>query len=301
MKRRDLVIAGAGALAILTVKRRPRISAATERTPQEEELAAIERRVGGRLGVAALDVGTGRRLGYRADERFPMCSTFKWLLVARVLSRVDASEEKLSRILPYGPDDLLEYAPVTRAHVGEGGMSLAALCAAAIERSDNTAANLLLATVGGPSGLTSYLRTIGDSVTRLDRVEPALNGAVPGDPRDTTTPAAMLGDLRSLLVEGRLAADSRDRLLGWLAGNTTGDGKLRAGLPAGWRVGDKTGMGEHGATNDVAIAWPDGRAPVLIAAYLTETDATLGARNGALASVGTLVGEWIDTPRDARR
>ena len=290
MRRRDFLVAGMSGLAPLAPSFRA--VCGLRLAQQREPLADIERRVACRLGVAALDTGSGRRLAYRSDERFPMCSTFKLLLVAQVLSRCDASREQLSRVVPYGPGDLLEYAPVTRAHVAEGGMSVAALAEAAIEYSDNTAANLLLGTVGGPAAFTGNLRNIGDDVTRLDRVEPDLNSAMPGDPRDTTTPNAMLGDMERLLVGRRLAPASRERLLGWLVANTTGGARIRAGLPPDWRVGDKTGTGAHGATNDVAIVWPAGRSPVLVAAYLTETDAAAGDRDAALAAVGRLVARW---------
>lgn len=249
----------------------------------------IERRVSGRIGVAVLDSGTGRRLAYRDGERFPMCSTFKLLLVGRVLSRVDAGRDRLDRQIAYGEADLLDYAPITRAHVAEGRMSVSALCAAAIEYSDNTAANLLLQTVGGTAGVTSYARSIGDRMTRLDRTEPTLNTAKPGDPRDTTTPAAMLGNLNTLLFGDALAESSRKLLTDWLLANTTGGAKLRAGFPADWRVGDKTGMGSHGTTNDVAVAWPQSRSPVLVAAYLTDCAATEDDRNAALAAVGQVV------------
>ena len=262
-------------------------------TPGVADLEDIERRLRGRLGVAALDVASGRRLSWREHERFPMCSTFKWMLAAQVLSRVDASQEQLTRRIPYGERDLLDYAPITKARVGEGAMPVEDLCDAIVRHSDNTAANLLLATVGGPAGLTAYCRTIGDTVTRLDRMEPDLNSAVPGDPRDTTTPAAMTSNLSSVLLGDLLSAASRERLVGWLVGNTTGDAKLRAGLPDTWRVGDKTGMGANGATNDVAIAWPRADRPVLIASYLTGTDAPVGDRNAALADVARVVATWV--------
>jgi beta-lactamase class A len=165
-----------------------------------DRLAAIEAETGGRLGVAALDSESGRRIEYRASERFAMCSTFKLLLAAAVLARVDAGHESLERRLAYGPADLLDYAPVTKARVAEGGLPVGALCAAAAGVSDNTAANLLLATLGGPEGLTRYARELGDGVTRLDRTEPALNMNAPGDPRDTTTPAAMVANLQRLFL-----------------------------------------------------------------------------------------------------
>ena len=249
----------------------------------------IEAASGGRLGVAMLDTGSGKRSAYRADERFPMCSTFKPLAVAAVLARVDRGVEKLDRRIPFGKADLLDYAPVTTARVGEGGMTLADLCEAAITVSDNTAANLILATYGGPAGLTEYLRSIGDPTTRLDRFELELNEARPGDPRDTTTPAAMVSTMQVLLLGDALSTASRERLIGWLVANKTGNERLRAGLPAGWRAGDKTGTGYRGTTNDVAIVWPPNRAPLLIAAYLTETEATSEARNATIASVGRVV------------
>lgn len=212
-------------------------------------------------------------------------STFKWLLAAQVLARVDEGEESLDRVVRYGPGDLLEYAPVTRERVEEGGLSVSELCAAAVQVSDNTAANLLLATVDSPAGFTAYLRTLGDSTTRLDRTEPELNEAAPGDPRDTTTPAAMLEDLRAVLLGDVLAPASRERLIDWMVTSTTGLARLRAGLPEGWRTGDKTGTCGRGTANDVAIIWPPGREPILIAAYLAEAEASYEDCNAALAEV----------------
>src|SRR5437899_7104736 len=163
-------------------------------------IAAIEARIGSRIGVAALDTTNSKQVDYRADERFPMCSTFKFLAAAAVLKRVDEKKEKLERFVPYDAKDILEYAPVTKEHLKEGGMSLGALCAAAIEQSDNTAANLLLDAIGGPAGLTNFARNVGDQVTRLDRKEPELNSGIAADERDTTTPAAMLADMLQLLL-----------------------------------------------------------------------------------------------------
>jgi beta-lactamase class A len=264
-------------------------SAAIHAFGEDTRFTAIEKRLAGRLGVAALDTASGRRLGHRVAERFPLCSTFKFLAVAAVLKRVDEGQENLDRRVAYGPVDLLEYAPVTRQHVQEGGMSVSALCAAAIEYSDNTAGNLLLQSIGGPGAIGRYAATLGDGVTRLDRTEPTLNEAVPGDPRDTTSPAAMLGDLRAILLGNALLPASLQNIQAWLIANTTGGSRLRAGLPADWRVGDKTGTGEHGATNDIAILWPPGRAPILVAAYLTETTAPVAERNAALAEVGRII------------
>lgn len=255
-----------------------------------DEIADIERRIGGRLGVACLDTGSGQRLSYREDERFLMCSTFKILAVANVLARVDAGAEQLARSIPYGKTDLLDHSPITEAHVGEGRMTIEALCGAAISYSDNAAANLLLKSIGGPAGVTRFARSIGDTVTRLDRTEPDLNVAEPDDPRDSTSPSAMLTNVRTLLVETRrLSSASRKRLSDWLVANTTGAGKVRAGLPSNWRIGDKAGSGSHNATNDVAIAWPPNRAPIIIVVYSYGATGDLDARNAAIADVARLV------------
>lgn len=255
----------------------------------EQRIAAIESRLGGRLGVAALDMHSGKRIEHRASELFPMCSTFKFLLVAAILARVDAGREDLSHFIHYSQSDLLDYAPVTKAHLHEGGMTISNLCATAIEYSDNTAANLLLAATGGPPAVTQYARALGDFVTRLDRNEPSLNTAIPGDPRDTTSPSAMLHDMQIILLENRFSASSRQRLETWLVANTTGANALRAGLPSAWRVGDKTGSGRNGATNDIAICWPLHRPPILIAAYFVGSKASDADRSAALAQVGRIV------------
>jgi beta-lactamase class A len=255
----------------------------------DRALSDLETTSGGRLGVATLDTDSGAQRAHRADERFPMCSTFKLLAVAAVLARVDRRRERVDRRIPFGAADLLEYAPVTRERVGEGSMTVVDLCEAAITVSDNTAANLLLGIVGGPAGMTAYVRSIGDRVTRLDRKEPMLNEAAPGDVRDTTTPSAMLRNLKTLLLGTALSEASREKLIGWLIGNKTGDRRLRAGVPAGWRVGEKTGSGEHGTTNDVGIVWPPGREPILIAAYLTETSQEARASEAVLANVARVV------------
>lgn len=288
LPRRSVLLGAAALLPLL----RARAGALGAPAPGDR-FSAIEQRVGGRLGVAVLDTGSGQRFEYRAAERFPLCSTFKLLAVAAVLQRVDSGREQLARRVPYGRADLLDYAPVTKAHVQHGGMTIAALCAAALTYSDNTAANLLLQSLGGPAVVTAFARSLGDQMTRLDRTEPTLNTALSGDDRDTTTPAAMLEDMRAILLGDVLAAASRRRLSDWLIASTTGAARLRAGLPAGWRVGDKTGTGDNGAANDVAIVWPPQRAPLLIAAYLVEGDADAGARNAALADVARLVADSV--------
>lgn len=251
-------------------------------------LVGLERRNGGRLGVSALDTASGRRVAYRGDERFPMCSTFKFLAAAFALARVDRGKEKLDRRVVFADKDLVPYSPVSKDHVGPGGMSIAEMCNATVTLSDNTAGNLLLETFGGPSGLTVYARSLGDDVTRLDRIEPDLNESTPGDPRDTTSPAAMLAVMQRLLLGDALSAGSRERLTGWLIACKTGDKRLRAGLPAGWKVGDKTGTGGNGSANDIAIAWPPGRAPILITAYFTGSKISDDARSAVIADVARI-------------
>jgi beta-lactamase class A len=252
-------------------------------------LAELERRNGGRLGVAVLDTASGRQAGHRGDERFPLCSTFKFLAAAFVLARVDRGDERLDRRVVFSDKDLVTYSPVTKEHVGPAGMSMAEVCDAAVTLSDNTAGNLMLASFGGPSALTHYARTLGDGVTRLDRIETALNEATPGDPRDTTSPAAVLGLMQRLLVGDALSAGSRERLTGWLLASKTGAKRLRAGVPADWRLGDKTGTGGNGSANDIAIAWPPGRAPVLIAVYFTGSTISDEARSAVIADAGRIV------------
>ena len=259
--------------------------------PAAARIAEMERDLQGRLGVAILDTANNKSIGYHATDRFPMCSTFKWLLAAAVLQKVDKQKEQLDREIAFSSADLLEWAPVTKQHVQDGSMTIDTLCAAAVEYSDNTAANLLLETVDGPHGLTDFFRSLGDSVTRLDRNEPSLNTAIKGDERDTTTPIAMLNDLKSVLLDEKLSAAGRQRLEGWLVKNTTGDKRLRAGLPSPWQIGDKTGTGENGARGDVAIARPPNREPILIVVYTVESDAPDDKINEAFAAIGKLVAQ----------
>jgi beta-lactamase class A len=258
-----------------------------------DELAGIEQQSGGRLGVAVFDVGSKAHAGHRADERFPMCSTFKLLAAAAVLARVDAGKEQLIRRVIFHADEIVANSPITKEHSGGAGMSMEELCAAAMTVSDNTAGNLMLRALGGPSGLTDYVRSIGDAVTRLDRIEPDLNEAAPGDLRDTTSPAAMLANLQTLVFGNVLSTQSRDRLVGWLRGNKTGDTRLRAGLPKDWRVGDKTGSGERGTTNDVGVIWREDREPVIVAVYLTGSSAGPDERNATIASVGHAIASAV--------
>lgn len=262
----------------------------------EDDFARIERSTGGRLGIMAIDLQTGAISRRREHERFAMCSTFKLLLVARVLNRVDRGEESLQREVRYGKADLLAYAPVTSAHVAQGRLSIAMLCAAAIEHSDNTAANLLLDTAGGPAGVTQWLRGLGDTVTNLNRREPFLNTAIPGDPRDTTTPAAMARNVQRFLLDGTLSASSAALLAAWMKRCDTGTTLLRAGVPHDWIVGDKTGSGgaenrygDSSTRNDVAIAWRPERKPVIMVCFLTGSELPAAQRDAAIAKAGRLI------------
>ncbi len=240
---------------------------ASENEEIAKEFAVLEAKTKSRIGVAAFDVSTKRRVEYRAEEPFLMCSTFKTLAVAAILKRVDENKEKLDRFVKYGEADLLTYAPVTRTHVKEGGMTLEALCATAIQQSDNTAANLVLDAVGGPKGVTELARSLGDKFTRLDRKEPELN--TPGADRemDSTRPGAMGDDLQRLLMTDVLSPASRTRLETWMQGTETGLQLIRTIIPPDWKMGDKTGRSGDGATNDVAVLRPPTGGPIFIAVY----------------------------------
>ena len=252
----------------------------------------LERRHGGRLGVAILDLATGVRMEHRANERFPMCSTFKFLAAAFVLARVDRGEERLDRRITFTKADLVTragrvaWSPVTETRVGGDGMTIDEVCEAAIALSDNTAANLLLASFGGPAALTTYVRSLGDTITRLDRIEPDLNEATHGDPRDTTTPVAMLENMHQLVLGDALSGSSREHLAAWLVATKTGDKRLRAGFPKGWRIGDKTGTSMNGVANDIAVVWPPNRGPLIVTVYFAEAQGSDEQRDAVIAEVG---------------
>jgi beta-lactamase class A len=252
----------------------------------------LEKKNGGRLGVSVLSTANNERTGYRADERFAFCSTFKMLLAATVLHRVDTQMDDLRRQVDVPPKPLIGNSPLTEEHAG-GSMTIDALCNAILTRSDNTAANILLETIGGPEYLTAYARSIGDTVTRLDRTETSLNEAKPGDPRDTTSPNAMVANLNTLLLGKALSPDSRDHLTKWMESNVTGLVRIRAKLPKAWRAADKTGSnGENTAGNLLAV-WPTNKPPILVAAYITECPGPEDKRNAMLAEIGRLVAEAI--------
>jgi beta-lactamase class A len=283
---------GAGILAAPALPAAPSRAAAGLAASIADACRRIEADTRGRFGLAMVDTSDGGGASHRGGERFPVLSTFKMLACAALLKRVEEGREDLSRRIHYREADLVPHSPVTREHVRQG-MTFAALCEATMTTSDNTAANLILAALDGPPGLTRFARSIGDPVTRLDRWETALNEGAAGDPRDTTTPEAMAGNLRNLVLGDALSPGPREQLTTWLLANRTGDGRLRAGLPRDWRIGCRTGTGDNGATAHIAVAWPPGRAPVIIAAYLTETTATMEARNAAFVQVARVVGRAV--------
>lgn len=279
ISRRSLIAAGAFAAT----------GSAHARDGALDALAALEAERGGRLGVSVLDAGTRQRLDHRADERFPMCSTHKFLTAAAVLDRVDRGTLSLDRKVAVTDADLLAYAPIVRRHVAAGGMTVEALAAAATAWSDNTADNLLLALLGGPAGWTRYARSLGDGVSRLDRIEPELNAGTPGDPRDTTSPAAMVRNLEAVLLGKALSQGSRARLESWMLDSPVTGALLRAGLPATWRVADKSGAGDNGTRNDIAMIVRPGGAPLLAAVYCTQVAGDLAARDRLLADTARIV------------
>jgi|AraplaMF_Cvi_mLB_1032043.scaffolds.fasta_scaffold00447_3 beta-lactamase class A len=259
----------------------------------DKQLADLEKKTGGRLGVSVLDTETNISLGYREAERFALCSTYKALAVGFVLARVDQGVEKLDRRVTYGKDVVVTYSPETEKHAGTDGMTIAQLCGAAITLSDNTAGNLLLDSFGGPSALTAWLRTTGDTETRLDRKEPDVNQAIKDDPRDTTTPDSMLDTIGLLTLGNTLSETSRDQLSNWLVNNTTGNARLRAGLPKEWKVGDKTGTGQNGSYADVAVIWPTDRGPILVTTYVGEATAPAKDIEAVFAEVAKIIAGMV--------
>nr|WP_241522164.1 class A beta-lactamase [Chimaeribacter californicus] len=247
------------------------------------QLAELERSANGRLGVALIDTGSQREITYRGEERFAMASTFKVLAAGAVLQHSVTQPDLLAKRIRYDRAALLSYAPVTGKHLAEG-MTVAELCAAAIEWSDNTAANLLLTEIGGPQRITKLARSLHDDKTRLDRWEPALNTAIPGDERDTSTPQAMARNLQHLALGDALPPAQQQQMIGWLKNSQTGAKSIRAGVPAGWEVGDKTGSGDYGTTNDLAIIWPPHGKPLVLAIYFTQPKADAEARRDVLAT-----------------
>lgn len=278
--------AAASALAATAFAKPPAVATATR--PAAGDFAALEAASGGRLGVTLLDTGSGARIGHRQDERFPMCSTFKFVLCASVLRRVEQGTLALDQRIAVRAQDIIAHAPVSSRHVGKD-LTVRDLCRATMITSDNPAANLLLGVVGGPAGVTAFLRANGDAVTRNDRIEPEMNRFAPGDPRDTTSPAAMAASLQRFVLGDVLAPASRQQLADWLIDNETGDARLRAGLSQAWRVGDKTGSNGKDTTNDIAILWPlAGGAPWVLTSYLQGATVDDAGRNDVLRQVAVI-------------
>ncbi|MFG6416056.1 class A beta-lactamase [Roseateles sp. DC23W] len=277
----------------------PAFTAPARAEADHPELLALERRAGGRLGVAVLDTASGAKTGLRRDERFGMCSTFKLPLAGLVLKAADEGRLALDQWVAYGEQDMVSHAPVTSQHLKAGGMTVGALAEATQVTSDNPAANLLITLLGGPAAITASLRALGDAHTRLDRMEPEMNRVSGDEVRDTTTPAAMARTTARMLRSDWLSPASRERLAGWMVATQTGRKRLRAGLPAAWRAGDKTGTAMHSSMadklNDVAIAWPDARQAVVIAAYYDAPGRTGRMRDedqAVLAEVGRIAAAW---------
>lgn len=255
-------------------------------------IAELEKKNGGRLGVAILDTKTGRRVEHRAGERFAMCSTFKFLASAHVLSRVDKGLEQLDRRVRFLEKDIIHNSPVSKEHVADG-LTIAEMCEATITLSDNTAGNLLLASSGGTAGFTAYARSLGDKVTRLDRLEPYLNDVKDGDERDTTTPAAMLESMRKVVLGDALSPSSRALIIKLIIATKTGDKRLRAGVPKDWKVGDKTGTSATDIANDIAVFWPPSREPLIATVYYAGAQISADQRNAVIASVGAVVASLV--------
>ncbi|MFN8957627.1 MAG: class A beta-lactamase [Hyphomonadaceae bacterium] len=272
---------------------------APARLAPTDDLVALEAKSQGRLGVGILDTATGEMVGHRLEERFALCSTFKLPLAAEVLRDVDAGKRKLDQFIPYSKADMVAHAPVTEANLRAGGMTIGELAKATQITSDNPAANLILREFGGPEAMTQRIRAAGDPVTRVDRYEPMMNRVAGDDPRDTTSPSAMARLVARYLTTDYLSQASRDLLIGWMIETQTGTKRLRAGLPVEWKAGDKTGTAmSEGMTdkyNDVAIIWPPGRAPLIIAAYFN-TNIGFGEMRdefqAVLAEAGRIAARW---------
>jgi beta-lactamase class A len=257
----------------------------TPSQPPDPDLVALERKFGGRLGLYALDTGSGQAVAYRSDERFLMCSTHKVLVVGAILQLRQQQSGLLDQVVHYDKSQVLDYAPITSQHTS---MKVSELCEAALKVSDNTAVNLLINLLQGPSKVTAFARGLGDNVTRLDRVEPDLNDGAPGDERDTTEPPVFASDLYELTLGQGLDTAGQDMLTNWLKSSTTGLDLIRAGLPKGWVTADKSGSGSKGEVNDVAIVWPPNHAPLVVTAYTAPKDPKSTAGRATIAEATTI-------------
>ena len=283
--RRSLLLAG---ITLPLVNFAPPTRAAAIPGSLDKQLAALEHSANGRLGIAMINSGAGTKILYRGAQRFPFCSTFKFMLAAAVLDQSQSQPNLLNKHINYHESDLLSYAPITCKNLARG-MTVSELCAATIQYSDNTAANLLIKELGGLAAVNQFARSIGDQMFRLDRWEPDLNTALPNDPRDTTTPAAMAASMNKLVLGDALRPAQRSQLAAWLKGNTTGDATIRAGAPTDWIVGDKTGSGDYGTTNDIAVLWPTKGAPIVLVVYFTQREKDAKPRRDVLASATQII------------
>lgn len=274
----------------------PVANAGTDEREVEKEFSAIETSNHARLGVWALRVDDGRTFEFRSHERFPFCSTFKVFVAAAALKRAETEKGLLDETLALSKADISQagYSPITKTH---DRMKVRDLASAAIEYSDNAAANALLKRLGGPVALNNFALSMKDQSFHLDRPEPALNSALPGDDRDTTTPSAMGHSLQQLALEHALAESSRLQLVQWMKANTTGDKRIRASVPRDWTVGDKTGTGDFGTTNDIAILWPPQSSPIVLVVFFTQTQKDAPPRDAAVAQAAAAVVRGFDSSR----
>lgn len=257
-----------------------------------KKLAELEKSTGGRLGVVLINTADNSQIVYRGDERFPMCSTSKVMAASAILKQSETQTSLLNQRVEIKKSDLVNYNPITEKHL-DGGMTIAELTDATLRYSDNTAMNKLIAQLGGPAKVTQFARSIGDKTFRLDRTEPTLNTAIPGDERDTTTPAAMAKTLQNLTLDNALAEPQRKQLVEWMKKNTTGGASIRAGLPTTWTVADKTGSGSYGTTNDIAVIWPENQPPLVLVTYFTQPQKEAKSRNDVLAAAAKIVTEGL--------
>ena len=279
---RRMLIGGAGALALAGCYPR-REGPKAEDEPPPFLLSDLEARHGGRLGVAAMDIGSQRRVSWRGQERFPFCSTFKAFLAAATLQRVQREEERLDRAVRVTRADMIPHAPVTEKAIGRT-LTIRELMQAAVEVSDNPAANILIREMGGIAVWRSWWPTFGDTTTLISRLEPDLNTALPDDPRDTCLPDQSIANIRELAFGDRLIPTHDQMIQGWMTASPTGPNRIKAGAPQGWTVAHKTGTGANGTANDIGVAFPLSGAPVILATYFTgATQASDDQRDAVIA------------------
>ena len=245
----------------------------------------VEQNLGAKVGVSIYSVSDGYLWHYNGDSRFPLMSTFKTLACAKLLHDVETAKLSIDRSVKIEEQDLIAWSPITEKLVGES-FSLKQACTAAMVMSDNTAANIVLDGISGPSELTLFMKELGDEVTRLDRIEPHLNEARSGDERDTTTPNAIVKSLGKLLYGEKLSSGSKEQLIEWMAGNKVSDSLLRSVLPEGWSIADRSGAGGFGSRGITAAIWSNEQQPLIVAIYLTQTEASFDERNKAIAKIG---------------